>query len=302
MNKKLTNREIYVKTIGFAWRRFALYLRGFVFLIVIILAFGTLDNLLSLILNYESHFVITWIGIGLGVFAFFFIAIMPIEPMRAAHTAIMTEAILHNNIPQPCVEEGQKIALGSFPVMSFLILFGEGFKALGDLISIRDASKRSDWGPKVKSMVLFLASGLIPYLGPCITSWAFCHQTGDTKDKLIEGTRLFFRNLKHIIWFMILNLVVLYAATVVGIIVLFNLVHALFSKSNLISSIGKILLEHNENYQMWGLVPAEAAVIAIVSVLMVYVIWVFVRPLCTIPTLRRYYDSMSDEIREELMR
>lgn len=300
MNDKLTNKDIYVKTIGFAKRRFVLYLRGFILSIIIILAFGTIDNLLSFVFNYESSFIITWIGIGLGIFAFFFIAIMPIEPLRAAHTAIMTEAILHNNIPQPCVEEGQKIALGSFPVMSFLILFGEGFKALGDLISIRDASKRSDWGPKVKSMVLFLASGLIPYVGPCITSWAFCHQDGDTKDRLIEGTRLFFKNLRHLLWFMILNLIVLSAASVVGIIGLFNLIHSLFSRSQLLSRVGEILLASSDKYQ--GLVPAEAAVIAIVSILMVYVIWVFVRPMCTIPTLRRFYDSMSDVIKEDLMK
>lgn len=300
MKEKISNKELYNRTLGFGWRRLLLYVRGTVAAIVVIVAFCLLDKLIGILFGDPAISFISWMGIALGIFAFFFIAILPIEPMRASHTAIMTEAILYNNIPQPCVEEGQKIALRTFPVMSFLILFGEGFRALADLVRIKDASKRSDWGPKVRSMVLFLLSGLIPYLGPCMTSWAFCHQDKDTKEGLIEGGHIFFKNLKHLIGFMIVNIFAVFLATVAAVIGLGSLILNLIESNQTLLNAGRFLLEISDEYREMRINPAEAVVLTLVSLIIVYVLWVFVRPICTIRILRRFYGSMDEETLNEL--
>ena len=288
MDKKIDNVTIYKDTIRFGVTRMWLYVKGLLFFTVIAAVFITVDCLIG----PKDSEVISWIGIGLAVFAFFFIAILPSEPMRASHTAIMTEAILHNNIPQPCVEEGMKIALRTFPCMSFLVLFTEVFKSIADTIRFKDASKRNDLKPKLKSMTMFLLCSLIPYVGPCATSWAFSHQDKPTKEGLLEGAHLFFVNLRGMLTILFINAFVLVAASIAAMIGTVKLALKFVTTSPTLIELGNELLKYKEYAEM-GVGPMETAMVFLVGIFFVYVVWVFARPIFTIPILREFYERVN---------
>ena len=288
MDNKIKNVTIYKDTISFGVTRMWLYVKGVLFFTVIAAIFIMVDCLIG----PKDSEVISWIGIGLAVFAFFFIAILPSEPMRASHTAIMTEAILHNNIPQPCVEEGMKIALRTFPCMSFLVLFTEAFKSIADTIRFKDASKRNDFKPKLKSMVMFLLCSLIPYIGPCATSWAFSHQDKPTREGLLEGAHLFFVNLRGMLMILFINAFVLVAASVAVMIGTVKLGLEFVKTSPTLIELGNELLKYKEYAEM-GVGPMETAMVFLVGIFFVYVVWVFARPIFTIPILREFYERVN---------
>ena len=293
--ERISNLTLYGQTVSFGFTRMWLYVKGTLFFTVILILFILIDHLIG----PKGNDIISWIGFALAIFAFFFIAILPSEPMRASHTAIMTEAILHNNIPQPCVKKGMELALQSFPCMSFLLLFTEVFKSLRDTITIKDVSKRNDLRPKLKSMIMFLLSSMVPYVGPCATSWAFSHHDKPTKEGLLEGAHLFFINLKGEIAFLFINAFLLVVASIAAFIGFVNLAMEFVSTNPFFIELGKELLKENDYAQM-GVGPAETAMIYLVGIFLVYVVWVFVRPLCTIPTLKVFYRNMSDDVKKEL--
>ena len=288
MDKKIDNVTIYKDTISFGLTRMWLYLKGLMFFTVIAAIFIIIDCLIG----PKDSVAISWIGIGLAVFAFFFIAILPSEPMRAEHTAIMTEAILHNNIPQPCVEEGTKIALRTFPCMSFLLLFTEMFKSIMDSIRSKDAVQKNDFSPKLKSMIMFLLCSLVPYVGPCATSWAFSHQDKPTREGLLEGAHLFFANLKGMLPVLLINVFVLVAASVAALIGTVKLGLEFVQTNPHLIQLGKELLKYKEYAEM-GVGPMETAMVYLVGIFFVYVVWVFARPFFTIPVLRKFYERVN---------
>ncbi len=297
--KGLTDIEIYNKTVNFGWRRIVLYFEGAAVSLVVLLFFSLVDRFLAKIAGINSNFVITWIGLGLALFAFFFIAILPIAPMRASHTAIMTEAILNNNIPQPCIEEGMEIAQKTYPVMSFLLLFAEIFKSIKELFLIKDPAKRSDLKPKIASMAMFLCCSMVPYIGTCAMSWAFCHQEKKTKEALLKGGHLFLMKFKNLIGFMIINAIAVLAACILIVVALSKLLYQFFETNPFFMKLGIEVLK-DKTYLEMGFNPIEAGVVYMVSLFLVYFLWIFIRPICTIGVLRNYYSSMSEEDKKEL--
>lgn len=277
--------RIYFQSWAFPWKRMQYFLIALLVAIAIILLFYYLGYRFFL----EYIVEMTLLGIIVAIFVFGKIAIVKLNQYYIAHTAIITEGLVHGVIPQPCISEGLKLAKRVFTTDSFLQLFMVLVKSIFQKDLKNKDGKITNFWKELLSFIIAQLSAAIPYLSACASSWTMLHPDRDPEQTIWEGVELFRQNFKKMLGLIILYSVLILGIVVAGMIAVGNYLYNAISELSWIIWANNLLSKYGVFIE-WGKRPATTIIVTAGIIFVFYIFLCFLRPVGTIGVLKKFYE------------
>lgn len=288
--EELSSAKIYFQSWAFPWKRVQYFLIALLAADAITLLFYYIGY--RFFLKYVAE--MTLLGIIVAIFVFGKIAIAKLNQYYVAHTAIITEGLVHGVVPQPCVSEGLKLAKRVFTTDSFLQLFLVLVKSIFQK-NLKDKNgKPTSFWKELLSFILAQLSAAIPYLSACASSWAMLHPDRDPEETIWEGVVLFRRNLKKMTGLIIFYSILILGIIVAGMIAVGNYLYTAISELSWIVWANGLLSKYGVFIE-WGDHPATTIIATAGIISVFYILLCFLRPVGTIAVLKKFYKLVPEE-------
>ena len=271
--------KIYFKTIGFVFLKLLFYLLAVTAWFLILMIFA----LISSFLNETFQTIIFALGGIIGFLVFNFFMGIGRNKYRAGQIAMITEGILHNQIPSHPIKEGIKRVNETFSTMTPSQMLLKVLSLIKNKIMKKDDGK--SLLPEIKSFLLFTLSLLIPYLGPCCMSWSFSHTDEDVFKSFVDGAGAYFHNFKKMFLSAIGNLVKMFIVSSIVVIALASFAYGKFGSSLLIVQMANLYVDA---FDVEAEYAAFIIIFAIAYIVCYYAIFEFFQPFGMINVLRKY--------------
>lgn len=282
--KKLSIREIYFQSWAFPWRRMVYYLVALLASVVIICMFYYLGYKYA----YKYLVLITILGIIAGIAAFVVIAGAKLKELYMAHIAVMTEGLIHDIIPQPCVKEGLRLTARFDEEKSAEKLTVQIFSKIFLKNDKNDTEKNPGVMKSIKAFIMAQFITLIPYLGDCSVSWAVSHPDMNVSEAMVEGAKIFCNNIKKMLSTIILNFIFVAGVSITGMLITGIFIYSKLRELAFIIELDK-MFEAGGLLLGLGHTPVSAIITAAGIMTVFYVLYTFLCPRCTIVTLDQFY-------------
>ncbi|NLH64293.1 MAG: hypothetical protein GX478_08935 [Erysipelotrichaceae bacterium] len=281
----MSNFEIFRRTFTFSWQRLFVYLIG----IAVMIACTAAGYLLK-----PDDVIGLGVGFVVGLIIFGLIVHYIAYLLKAAQIAMITKAVVENELPEHVSKEGKAIVKKRFVTVSVYYaitgtingIFGELTRGLNSL-----ASGGGEAVEGVTSAVSALINTAVAYLCSCCLGWVFYRKDENAFKATCEGAVLYFKNWKTLIK----NMGRVLGMGLVSLLIIGGLLgvgyYALFSNfPDFVSGAAQVIASASETGEE-AADPTTA--LMIVSAMFALISWivlhsVFVRPFVLVGVMRNY--------------
>ena len=189
----MTNKEIYMRTIGFSLRRWLYDALAFIVLAVACtVGFIITDKL-------TGNGLIGLCGVlVVGLIALYIFLRYVAYTYKAGQIAMMTYGITKGEMPQDVIGEGKKIVKKRFATVAIFYAatriikgifseLGRGITRVGEMIG-------GNKGESVGNIISSVVQVIVAYLSDCCLGWVFYRSDENAAKATCEGAVLFFRH------------------------------------------------------------------------------------------------------------
>lgn len=299
----MTNKEIYMKTLGFSLRR----VFWDVISLVLLLGCGTLGYMIGDKKNNAPLGLL--IGALVGLILMVVITLFLSYKLKAAQIAMMTRGVSEGELPDNVIAEGKKVVKERFATILAFFAITNAIKAIFNQLG-RGATKLGqsiggDTGGAVGSAVSSVMQTIVNYLCDCCLGWVFFRSNVKPAKAACEGAvvyfkhgKTFFKNMGRIFGMGLVSLLAI--GGVFG-----GLFYAIFGQQAFWGTLSVKVAEHvTETGWLADLIRNPQTLPIVAAVIIGLIMWsilhsVFVKPFVLTGVLRNFIESGRNDIPTE---
>lgn len=307
MEQRLTNGEIYKKTLTFSLKRFVFNL----VMLIIIIALSTIGFLLTDRIMDQGLY-----GLGIGLIVGIIIVAVVSHffsyMFKAGLIAVMTKAVTEDKLPEAVYGTGKAMVKERFTTVALYyaatrIIKGI-FNELGRVITKVGEGIGGDAGGTIGSAISIAIGVVVGFLCDCCLGWIFYRKDISAFKATCEGAVIFFKNGKTLL----ANLGRMFGMGIASLVVIggafFGGFYALVLQFNgPITAISREVAEFTKDgdSDKWIRLMGDPTYLTIaISAILALIIWgiihgTFVRPFILVGVMRNYMATAMENIPQE---